>query len=420
MTDEELSHVIINTYELKEWYVLKDRIGHRVRYIIPPIPQPPKELPDLNEEGFLSGANALSKDFIDSVLKIIDETKIKEKVNIILYENPPYAETTSIEFQKRNQGKEQSDWKNSYVVKEMKKDVKGPASNDMGNAFIWSGFKYFLKDINDSYVIFSPAKYWKAQHLINKKFIDGYACNRSFFHAPTPACIMLCLWSNEDEIIDEIEINAINLDEHEGFIDEGFIKVKRIYSLFSDRFYDNRTFDDDTFDGIVCELDGTESFKEESQIRLNKNYNSNILGYLVAQASGFDNNRLLSSFHISGRYNANGFYLRNDSFIDKLPIFVASRYSDHYNDWKIMSMIMKSADMADKYYEDIKNGKLNNFLCKCLIWVSLSHYPHMRSLKGSDNRLYINQICFDGDDTLASIKLKEFILNGYILTPEEE
>ena len=261
MTDEELSHVIINTYELKEWYVLKDRIGHRVRYIIPPIPQPPKELPDLNEEGFLSGANALSKDFIDSVLKIIDETKIKEKVNIILYENPPYAETTSIEFQKRNQGKEQSDWKNSYVVKEMKKDVKGPASNDMGNAFIWSGFKYFLKDINDSYVIFSPAKYWKAQHLINKKFIDVYACNRSFFHAPTPACIMLCLWSNEDEIIDEIEINAINLDEHEGFIDEGFIKVKRIYSLFSDRFYDNRTFDDDTFDGIVCELDGTESFK---------------------------------------------------------------------------------------------------------------------------------------------------------------
>ena len=34
--DNELSHAIVNTYELKEWIVLNERIGNKVKMIIPP------------------------------------------------------------------------------------------------------------------------------------------------------------------------------------------------------------------------------------------------------------------------------------------------------------------------------------------------------------------------------------------------
>ena len=39
--EDVLSHCILSTYELKEWMVLKDRFGSRVRYIVPPIPKDP-------------------------------------------------------------------------------------------------------------------------------------------------------------------------------------------------------------------------------------------------------------------------------------------------------------------------------------------------------------------------------------------
>lgn len=419
LTDDELSHVIINTYELKEWYVLKDRIGHRVRYLVPPIPTYPKEFPDLNSEGFLSGANALTKEFIDTLNRVINETKLCDNVTIIIYENPPYVETTSIEFQRQGEGARQSDWKETYVVKEMKKEIAGTATNDMGNAFIWSAFKYFLKNDTDSCIVFSPAKYWKAQHLINKKFLDGYAVNRNHFHAPTPACIMLILWSNEDSNIETIKLKAVNLDETtENYINEGEIEVNRIHSLFSEKYYDSRTFEDDVYDGIVCGLDGKETVR--NSIQVSRAYNKNIIGYLVAKTSGFDNPRLSSNFLISGKYDGHGFYVRNDNFISKLPLFVASRYADHLNDWKVMSMVMKSGDGVIRFEKDYNANILDSFMCKCLIWTGLTHYAHMRSLYGTDNRLYINQLCFDGFDTIASKKLQEFIKKGYKLTPEEE
>ncbi|MGP1580621.1 MAG: hypothetical protein ACTTH5_06345, partial [Wolinella sp.] len=422
LSDEELSHVIINTYELKEWYVLKDRIGRRVRYIIPPIPQPPKDLPALNKDGFLSGANALSKEFIDKIHSVIEETKVAERVSIILYENPPYAETTSVEFQKKGLGKTHSDWKNSYVVKEMKKDenVKGSVLNDMSNAFIWSAFKYFLKEKTDSYVVLSPVKYWKSQHLVNKKFIDGYAFNRKHFHAPTPATIMCALWSNEnDETTQELHLKAIDLDEKEACIEQGEIRVRRIYSIFSEKFYDNRSFDSDTKDGIAIGLNGLEAIsKSDKQIRVDKNYNKNILGYMVTDSAGFDNPRLHCNLLVAGKYNGNGFYLRDDNFLEKLPMFAASRYADHNNDWRIMSMLMRSGDKAETYHEDVRSGKLDRFLCQCLIWTCLTHYSHIRSLYGTDNRLYRNELCFDGD-TLGKRTLDEF-RKTYILSDNEE
>ena len=53
-----------------------------------------------------------------------------------------------------------------------------------------------------------------------------------------------------------------------------------------------------------------------------------------------------------------------------------------------------------------------------MFWTCLSHYPHLRSLYGSDGRLYINELCFDGD-TLAMQTMQNFIKKGYKLTDTE-
>ena len=84
-----------------------------------------------------------------------------------------------------------------------------------------------------------------------------------------------------------------------------------------------------------------------------------------------------------------------------------------------MSMVMKSGDKEKEFKKDVADGKLDAFLCKCLIWTCFTHYAHMRSLNGSDGRLYLNELCFDGD-TLAAKKLQEFKDAGYTLTKEEE
>lgn len=416
--DDILSHVIVSTYELKEWMVLKDRYNGRVRYIIPPVPKNPSDLPDLNDEGFLSGANALTREIIDNpeVRKYIDD----DNCTIILFENPPYAETTSISFQNDGSAEEASDWKSGFVVNEMRKEVKGAALNDIANAFIWSGFKYFLRQPTDSFILFSPIKYWKAQHLVKKRFLGGFAFNRLHFHAKTAACVTCICWSNEDDtMMQKFELSAFDLDEKNHLVDEGKIVIKRVDSIFSEKYFDNRSFDTDTNDGIYCGLDGL----EKAQGRVTKVYNDNIVCYCSCHASGFDNPRLTAQMAVATRYNGNGFYVRKDNFIEKLPLLAAARYTDNCNNWKIMSMVMKSGDKSEQYHNDVAKGKLNKFLCQTLIWTGLTHFSHIRSLNGSDSRYYKNELCFDNLDkksTLAYKKLNEFIKNGYKLSKQEE
>ena len=204
LTNEELGHCIVSTVEYYEYKVLQELIGDKVRHIIPPI-----EREDTFNAGLVNGADALTESYInnETIKQYIDNPNC----TIILFENPPYAETTSIEHQRRHAGKASSTWKNSFVVAEMKKEKKGTATNDMGNAFIWSAFKYYLRQPTDSYIVYSPVKYWKAQHLINKKFLHGFAFNRRFFHTNIDACIMCALWSNEDSNISEFRLSAFNI-----------------------------------------------------------------------------------------------------------------------------------------------------------------------------------------------------------------
>ena len=402
LTKEELSHSVVSTYEYYEYKVLSELLGDKVRHIIPPV-----ENEDTFNKGTVRGSDALSKEFIES--EIIQSYIANPNCTIILFENPPYAETTSMEHQRTGKGKESSGWKKSYVLEEMKKEVSGAKLNDLSNAFIWSAFKYYLRCETDSYIVFSPVKYWKSQHLINKEFLKGFAFNRKHFHTNTDACIMCALWSNKEANITKIFLEAIDIKEGELHTINKKLSIDKIYTLYSQKYYDKRTFPDDDKNAIVVGLSG----EERESNRLTPKYNENILGYLVADSVGFDNPDAKSSLLIAGRYNGNGFYLRKDNFIEKLPMFAASRYINYNRNWTERGRIMKSADGSEIFLRDVKNKKLEQFLLKCLLFTTLEMQNHMRTFKGSDERIYRNELCLDitNGETLASKNLLKLNLN---------
>lgn len=398
MTDEELSHCIVSTLEYYEYKVLMELLGDKVRHIVPPT-----EKEDTFNMGLVRGADALSKEYIEN--PVIKQYVDNPKCTIIMFENPPYAETTSIEHQKQGKAKENSTWKKSYVVTEMKKEVKGRAVSDLANVFIWSAFKYYLRQETDSYIVFSPLKYWKSQKLITKEFVKGFAFNRKFFHTNVEACISCIYWKNKEKDYSKIELEAYNIVDDK-IVYEGNLAVNKMETLIS-AYYDKREDKNDVLEGIACELNGKENIR--NNVTAIKRYNPNIIGYMVVKST-FDNPDLNSSLLISTRYDGAGTYLRKDLFLQLLPVFSAGRYIKYNSNWTERGRIMKSADMKDKYLKDLKSGKLNNFLLKNLFYVCFEPQNHCRSLKGTDNRFYRNEICLD-ENTIASKKIKELEMN---------
>lgn len=406
MTDEELSHCIVSTIEYYEYKVLLELIGSRVRHIIPPI-----ETAETFNAGLVAGADALSKEYIENpvVRQYIDNPRC----TVILFENPPYAETTSIEWHKKGESKKSTAWKQTYVVSSMKETVKGPASNELGNAFIWSGFKYYLRQPTDSYIVYSPVKYWKVQQLVEKKFIAGFAFNRRYFHTNIDACIMCALWANIPDTKSEVlELQAYEIKDDALVLLPLALPVKKVHSFFSKRYYDSTSHATDSADGILTGLDGLEA-PASIKRRIAPKYNDNILGYMVADGSGFDNPDTHSSLLVAGRYNGNGFFLRKDNYLEKLPMFCASRYITYNRAWTERARIMKSADDADRYNSDVKNGKLAQFLLKCLLFTCTEMQNHMRTFTGSDGRFYRNELCLDSTngETIALRDIKALSAN---------
>lgn len=405
LTDEEKSHAILSTIEYYEYKVLLEILGDKVRYIIPPT-----EKEDTFNMGLVRGADALSKEYIYN--PVIKQYIDNPKCTIILFENPPYAETTSAEHQRHGVSVESSAWKKSYVLDEMRKEVSGTALNDLGNAFIWSGFKYYMRQQTDSYIVYSPVKYWKAQHLTSKKFIKGFAYNRKHFHTNIEACIMVALWSNEnDSISEKITLKAFNIIDGK-LVYEKDLEVSKIHTIYSKIYYDKRTLPTDIKTNVLIGLDGLE--KKTGKLRNTPYIAKDIIGYLVANTSGFDNPDLNSSLLIGGRYDGNGFYLRKDNFLEKLPMYAASRYITHNREWTERARIMKSADGSKKYFEALKSGKLSQYLLKVLIFTIFESHNHMRSFYGSDGHFYRNELCLDttNGDTVASLVLKSFSKNS--------
>lgn len=396
MTEEELTHTIVSTIEYYEYKVLLETFGDKVRHIIPPV-----EGPETFNAGLVRGADALSEEYINN--DIIRQYVDNPQCTIILFENPPYADTTSIEHQKKKQGKSSSEWKNTFAVKQMKQEVKGTALNDLGNVFIWTAFKYYLRQPTDSYIVYSPVKYWKAQHLINKQFVDGFAFNRKHFHTNIDACIMVALWANIDVQLEKIMIEGFDII-NDSIIDVASLPVRRIHSSYSSKYYDKRTFKDDVVGkGIVCEKNGDEKFTKNS-IRVKPILNGNIIGYMAVYSSGFDNPDNLVSLLTAARYDGNGFFLRSDNYLEKLPMFAAGRYITYNRAWTERARIMKSADGHVEYSRDVQNGKLLPFLRKCLLFTCFEMQNHMREFIGSDGRFYKNQLALDttNGETLAA------------------
>lgn len=402
LTEEELSHCVLSTVEYYEYKVLQEVLGSKVRHIIPPI-----EADDTFSAGLVRGADALSEEYVNN--PIVKQYIDNPNCTIILFENPPYAETTSIEHQRKGAGRKSSGWKSSFVVTEMKKQVKGTASNDLGNAFIWSAFEYYLRQPTDSYVAYSPVKYWKAHHLVDKRFIGGFAFNRRHFHTNIDACVMCALWSNEDASIDSLDLEGFDSNADGELLAFGKLDITRIHSMFSKKYYDKRVFPDDTEDGVLLKHDG--HAVEGQKQRIKPLYNSNILGYMVADGPGFDNPDLHSCLLRAGIYNGNGFYLRKDNYLEKLPMFCASRYITYNREWTERARIMKSADGADRFNADAASGKLDQWLRKCLLFTCVEMQNHMRSFMGSDGRFYRNELCMDTTNgaTIASKDLKSLV-----------
>ena len=395
LPDEILKHCILSTIEFNEYVILNLKYGDKCLVVIP-------------------NTDALAYDIIPAEHNEqgIANDYIREKVNdkncvVILMENPPYSESGSGGSQ--NTGKKENAWKQSFVIEKMREEYRGVVLNDLSNLFIWSGFKYYLKKTYDSYILYSPTKYWRNQNLVNKQFRGGFFCNRQEFHASQCSAIGCIWWKNMDDFeTEQITLPPLSIIRNNVVKACDDITIKKAYHNLSEA-YDKRSFDDDE-KGIICERDGLEFIDDGRKKYITPTYNKNIIAYLMA--SNFQIDRKDVALTRCGLYKAHGFYLRLDNYLEKLPLFVAATFP--YDKWYKTDVYSKTYDGQGNYIKD------KEFLKRCLIYTALTPKNKCRSLLGSDKRFYRNELCFDKEDTLAYNSLQEFINNGYELLEIEE
>lgn len=395
LPDEILKHCVLSTIEFNEYVILNLKYGDKCLVVIPNTDALAYDIipAEHNEQG-------IANDYIRE--KINDENCV-----VILMENPPYSESGSGGSQ--NTGKKENAWKQSFVIEKMREEYKGVVLNDLSNLFIWSGFKYYLKKPSDSYILYSPTKYWRNQNLVNKQFSGGFFCNRQEFHASQCSAIGCIWWKNIDDFTTEqITLTPLAIIGNNVVKASDDITIKKAYHNLSEA-YDKRSFDSDE-EGIICERDGREFIDDGRKKYITPTYNKNIIAYLMA--SNFQIDRKDVALTRCGLYKAHGFYLRSDNYLEKLPLFVAATFP--YDKWYKTDVYSKSYDGQGSYITD------KEFLKRCLIYTALTPKNKCRSLVGSDRRFYRNELCFDKEDTLAYNSLQDFINNGYELLEAEE
>lgn len=405
--DELISHCIVSTYEYYEYKVLSERLGNKVLNIIPP-----SEVNVIYENGMVSNADALSKEYIDNPL--IKQYIENKNYTVILFENPPYSDSSAITYVEDGDISKRAKTrrKGSFVLEEFKKNISSfggqqAVAREISNLFIWSGFNYFLRQPTDSYVIFSPVKYYKNIHLIEKKFCDGFAFNRKYFHA-TKSVVSCILWSNEEcsetfitlKTFDIKNNDVVRLADHDIFVPQ----VKKNISDYSDK----RRFTDDleSEDNIaVVGSDGYER-RDWKYVKGRKpKFNSNIIGYMVAKSFMIDpkHYNLVRTNFDTALKNSYGFWLRKDNYLYKLPMFVAKLFPA--DKWYDKDVYFTTADGGDAYTQD------QQFLKMCLIYTCLSNKNKCISFTGADNRYYRNELCLDSSikQTYATMDLGKCI-----------
>lgn len=383
--DEIISHAVVSTFEYYEYKVLNERLGDKVRDIIPPT-----EADVIYSNGTVANADAMGEEYINN--PIIKQYLDDEDCAIIMFENPPYRDLT-VDHSKKAKRKNEM-----FVASEARKDLKGARSNDIANLFIWSAFKYYLRQSSDSYVVFSPIKYWKTDHVLDKKFSRGVIFNRKHFHA-TDAAISCILWENITDInLEDLTFSVYDIESNELVLSLENYHVKKCHNMPS-KNYDRSKDKNDKEDGVCCEFDGTERFKKTS-LREKKLYNPNIVGYIKAKSFYFDGmNRLLVR---CAEYDGNGCFIREHNYKKLLPLWVSKLLP--IDKWWGKGTLCTTSDGGDAYTRD------QSFLKSCFIYTCLSNQNKCLSFTGSDGRYYKNELCFDRG-TLARKDLEKYDLD---------
>ena len=139
---------------------------------------------------------------------------------IIFLENPPYAQL----FSNKDGGinyKSPNKYVKTWTHKQM---PKGGA--DLDEQFIYSAFNLYN---TYAYIHYGPIKSWKTQHLVDKKVVDAYLCNRKFFNA-SEAAIALIHWRNVD-----VKQNVIGFDSDL----PGKFEVHKVFKTISELYSDD-------------------------------------------------------------------------------------------------------------------------------------------------------------------------------------
>lgn len=418
LTADELSHVIVNTFEEFEYLELVREFGDRVRAVIPPT-----YVSGAPNRGVLRNGDALSQAFITGEPgEVIREYVEDPTCTIILFENPPYGEVGAIEAQKK-EGRKSFGWKASWARAQMSTALKNAgtsadgvkATNDLASVFIWSGFEYYLRQPTDSYVVFSPTKYFKSQNLVTgRRFMGGLLFNRRHFHTKVGAGISVVWWANEPEpdgLSREVyPLDVFDIDRRGRLVagsangaaplrSEVATTAKLLSSLYAP-LPDSLA----TLPGIFCEKNGREAHRATRGRSVQA---AEVIGYLVAQSFSFENADLMTQLTRCTPYNGNGFYLTKDNFMSCLPLFVVGRYPAARRWWE-RGVVNRCADNGDNFSHDA------DFLKACLIYTSLARHNKCLSFRGSDGVQYQNELCFD-QGTLASEEIAR-----HHLTPAEQ
>ena len=404
--DELISHCVVSTYEYYEYKVLLERIGQDVRNIIPPT-----EANVVYENGKVSNADAMSKEYLDNPL--IKQYVDNPNCTIILFENPPYADSSAsdnaVDGDKTKKAK--TNRKNTYIAEQYKglaskyvREMRG-SSRDLSNLFIWSGFHYYLRQPTDSYIVFSPVKYFKSVGLVDNEMVEGFIFNRDHFHA-TPSAISCILWSNIASHADTRTLTIYDIDKNSELIELGTLDVNNVYTQITD-LIDKRMPTNYTEDGIYCGSDGIPLNIQYKKGR-KPIYSDEIIAYLSIQ--GYQpkgvNVYLVRANFKTGMEQSFGFHLHKDNYLEKLVLFASKLF--YQDNWYEQEVYFNSADGGDAYTKD----KL--FLKSCLIYTCLSNQNKCLSFNGSDGRYYRNELCFDTThgDTVASADLKTMTLDA--------
>nr|DAF48944.1 MAG TPA: N-6 DNA Methylase [Siphoviridae sp. ctnpt50] len=389
-TDEELSHCILSTYEYFEYKVLFERLGDKVRHIVPPTEQNIDYV-----DGLIVNADAMSKEFVENpvIRRYVDDPK----VTVIMYENPPYSDANADNVSALNKKRDRQE-KNNYVYEIMKAQTSLHAERDVANRFIWSAFNFYMKKAFDSYIVFSPIKYWKSVGLCDRKFISGFIFNRKYFHA-TASAISCIAWGNEQDKLSEIDVPVFDVENEKALFVKN-IKIKQCKSTFKE-FVSNIKKESDIQTHIFSKTDGYET--TESKYKTHSLVGKDIIGYLVTQSFTMTaNDTFLLRLSINTNKNTCQ-YLRSDNYLTKLPLFCAKMFPQ--DKWYEKDVYFTTADGGDRYTRD------NGFLKSCLIYTCLSRYNKCLSFNGSDGRFYRNELCFH-KDALANVDLKKFKLDA--------